>query len=399
MIKYTYNYIKESVNNLGYELLDKIYNNSITKLTLKDSEGYYYYIKFSTLHLGNIPRKFDKSNPYTIQNIRLWCKLNNKQFELLSDTYDGNNKYLEWKCLKEECGEIFKQNWGSIHNGQNCSVCAGRQVGLSNCLATKNPQLAKEWHPTLNGDLTPYDVTCNSGKYVWWQCSKNPKHEWPAKIYSRNDGNNCPYCFGRYPTKDNNLLICESELCKEWNYDKNKKRPDEYTPNSGKKVWWVCKECNHEWKCAIFDRSRKDGKKCGCPECNKSKGEKKIDEVLFKNNWIKIKQKEFIQLIDENKYNKNYYIPQKEFDGLMGLGGGLLSYDFYIPKLNFLIEYQGEQHKKYIPGFHKTYKDFIKQKEHDKRKKEYAQNNNINLLEIWYYDFDNIESILNNIVD
>jgi hypothetical protein len=37
-----------------------------------------------------------------------------------------------------------------------------------------------------------------------------------------------------------------------------------------------------------------------------------------------------------------------------------------------------------------------RQQEHDKRKKEYAQQNNINLLEIWYWDFDNIEQILNN---
>lgn len=42
-----------------------------------------------------------------------------------------------------------------------------------------------------------------------------------------------------------------------------------------------------------------------------------------------------------------------------------------------------------------TERNFDKQKEHDKRKKEYARNNNIDLLEIWYWDFDNIEEILN----
>ena len=38
--------------------------------------------------------------------------------------------------------------------------------------------------------------------------------------------------------------------------------------------------------------------------------------------------------------------------------------------------------------------DFKKQLEHDRRKREYAKKNNIDLLEIWYYDIDNIENIL-----
>jgi very-short-patch-repair endonuclease len=69
--------------------------------------------------------------------------------------------------------------------------------------------------------------------------------------------------------------------------------------------------------------------------------------------------------------------------------------DFYIPKYNFLIEYQGEQHEKYVVGnFHRSEKDFIRQQEHDKRKREYAKLNDYNLLEVWYWDFNNIENIL-----
>jgi hypothetical protein len=38
--------------------------------------------------------------------------------------------------------------------------------------------------------------------------------------------------------------------------------------------------------------------------------------------------------------------------------------------------------------------EFEYQQEHDKRKREYAEKHNIKLLEIWYWDFDNIETIL-----
>ena len=39
---------------------------------------------------------------------------------------------------------------------------------------------------------------------------------------------------------------------------------------------------------------------------------------------------------------------------------------------------------------------FARQQEHDRRKREYAKQNNIDLLEIWYWDYDNIEDILSN---
>ena len=45
-----------------------------------------------------------------------------------------------------------------------------RLIKGENDLATLNPVLAKEWHPTENGNLKPEDVTPGSGKEVWWLC-------------------------------------------------------------------------------------------------------------------------------------------------------------------------------------------------------------------------------------
>lgn len=112
----------------------------------------------------------------------------------------------------------------------------------------------------------------------------------------------------------------------------------------------------------------------GCKYCNCSHGEKRIEKYL----------------IEENIINQ----PQKSFDGLLGLKNGNLSYDFYLPTYNLLIEFQGEQHEHYCKWFHEDIEDFEKQIEHDRRKREYAKNNDYKLLEIWYYDFNNIEEIL-----
>jgi hypothetical protein len=56
------------------------------------------------------------------------------------------------------------------------------------------PELAKQWHPTKNGNLNPSDITSKSGKSVWWQCQKDKEHFWKSKVSNRSNGRNCPYC-------------------------------------------------------------------------------------------------------------------------------------------------------------------------------------------------------------
>jgi len=373
------------------------YNCIVVKVDIKNGRKYvtfydnfgYYYISDIQLLKTNMNTKFVyANNPYSVQNIKLWCKLNNKPFELISNKFEGTDKKLKWKCLKEGCLEEFNMSWSCIINQEyNCPFCAGVKVGLSNCLATKNPNIAKEWHPTKNGDLTPYDVTCGSHKEVWWQCSVDSKHEWNISVKHRNI-NGCPYCSGFYPSENYNLLLNNPKLCEEWDYEKNIKSPKEYTPGSNQYAWWICKECGNEWEATIGNRNGIC--KSGCPECNKSKGEKKCKEVFIGKGFIEITQYDYDKLLDKN--DNTYYIPQKTFDGLVGINNGLLSYDFYLPQYNLLIEYQGEFHDG--TAHQQSKEELIIQVEHDRRKRECALKNNIKLLEIWYWEKDNIEEIL-----
>ena len=116
-----------------------------------------------------------------------------------------------------------------------------------------------------------------------------------------------------------------------------------------------------------------------CPYCVHWKGEKRIEDWLISNNIN--------------------YIIQMKFDDLIGTGNGLLSYDFYLLAYNLLIEYQGNFHDGSANvSILQTKEMLIKQIEHDKRKKEYAKEHNINFLEIWYWDFNNIEEILKEVL-
>ena len=96
------------------------------------------------------------------------------------------NKGHKWySTIASRTGNVKKK-------GTQCPECQGRKVGQKNNLAAVNPQLAKEWHPTKNGELTPYDFTSGSNKKVWWICNRG--HEWKTSIQSRNRGRSCPFC-------------------------------------------------------------------------------------------------------------------------------------------------------------------------------------------------------------
>jgi hypothetical protein len=60
-----------------------------------------------------------------------------------------------------------------------------------------------------------------------------------------------------------NLYVLKPNLVKEWHPTKNAPlKPQEITPGSGKKIWWICSE-GHEWQAAVYSRNRGSG----CPYC------------------------------------------------------------------------------------------------------------------------------------
>lgn len=116
----------------------------------------------------------------------------------------------------------------------------------------------------------------------------------------------------------------------------------------------------------------------GCPICKDSKGEKRIAEYLLKEKVNYIAQK---KIHNENLFcnNKFFYV------------------DFYLPSFNAIIEYNGVQHYKNVPYFHEqqdSKRDYEEQKTRDYAIKVYCKEHGIRLIEIPYWDYDNIETIL-----
>ena len=101
----------------------------------------------------------------------------------------SSNKKVWWKCKK---GHEWEASPATRLKGHGCPICSGMIVTKENCLAIKNPELAKEWHPTKNGTLTPYDVGAYSEKRIWWLCKNG--HEWQQTVSNRNQGRGCSKC-------------------------------------------------------------------------------------------------------------------------------------------------------------------------------------------------------------
>jgi hypothetical protein len=130
-------------------------------------------------------------------------------------------------------------------------------------LAAMRPDLAAEWHPDRNGDLSPSDVMPASNKRVWWRCPRG--HEWRSVIASRNRAKaQCPYCIGQRPTADRNLAVLYPAVAAEWHPTRNNGRtPADVTGHSHRQAWWEC-AAGHQWPAVIASRT---AAKDGCPYC------------------------------------------------------------------------------------------------------------------------------------
>ena len=175
----------------------------------------------------------------------------------------GSTKSVWWKCEKGEDHE-----WQVSPNNRTkagCPICTNKKVVKSNSLGVINPELAKQWHPTKNENLTPLDVSPVSGKKAWWECPMNNQHSWLASVAHRANGRGCPYCVNKKINDSNSLQFLYPEIAKEWIQEKNSKtKPSDVAPVSGKKYWWKCpKGDDHIWFASVANRTR--GR--GCPIC------------------------------------------------------------------------------------------------------------------------------------
>lgn len=252
----------------------------------------------------------------------------------LKSDYKTSNKKISYKC--DICNYSSKAIAYDVWN-RGCLNCRkikakenNRKIQIQNkgCLAD-HPYLVNEYDKS--NLLKPNQIPNNSRELLKWICSKCG-HKWKAALRIRlrpsnknQKYRNCIKCgykaSGKNITatllkKGGSLKEKNHKILKEWDFKKNIIKPEEISPYSSKKIWWVCDK-GHSWQ------ARPAGRLAGtnCPECNN-----------FKTSRAEIRvYSELVDIIDDVKWS--YYLKKRQLD-------------IYLPNQKIAFEVDGHYHFK-----------------------------------------------------
>jgi len=347
LIKYIRQFV-ESVD--GYKLLSDAYINSKTILEIQCIKCHKFKMRWDCFQQGQrCPICCNESKRLSISEVKKYIE-SFKDYKLLCKDYINNKTNLNMIC---PYGHVFKMNFDRFQQGQRCPVCYGNKKKtieeIREFVESKEYKLLSD---TYINNSTKLDMICPDG-HIFKMC-------WNNFMF----GNRCPVCYGnkkktieeirKYVEQEGYILLSKEYI------------------NSHSNLEIKCSS-GHVFKMNWTNFS--SGKRC--PKCKRSKGEEIIAKIL-ESNYIEFET-------------------QKRFDECKNILH--LPFDFYIPSLNILIEYDGEQHfKPFSFSSNRTQEtmniNFINIMLRDEIKTNFASSNNIKLLRISYYNFYNIEEII-----
>ena len=224
-----------------------------------------------------------------------WNDLETKYPEIASEWHPKNNQgtmpYEVFSSSSKNAWWICKEGheWDSsinarTNNKTKCPVCYGRRIVSGvNDFQTKYPEIASEWHPNKNSELSPETVSSGERKNkVWWICKEG--HEWEETIHNRViRKNGCKKCSGQSVNYGfNDLATLNVNLTSEWHPTKNMITPQEMKNTSIEKAWWICEE-GHEWEARISSRSIGGN---GCPICANRKVLQGFNDLASASSYL-----------------------------------------------------------------------------------------------------------------
>ncbi|MCM1167516.1 MAG: hypothetical protein NC299_16685 [Lachnospiraceae bacterium] len=292
----------------------------------------------------------------------------NPNIEILSE-YESNDTKVKCKCKVD--GYEWEALARALLAGEGCKICGHKRVWETRgrktteilqremCAVNENIKIVGEY----KGAHIPIKCRCELHNCEWIAN--------PSNLLNRNT--NCPECAKTH-MRDLEAMSNEEFLRRLEETNQNIEPLDCYV-NAHTKLRFKCKVHN----CIFVTTPRtflyKSGR--GCPYCSQSQGEKKMIKIL-EDKGFNIKQ--------QKTFNDCRYIEMLRFDG-------------YDIDNNIAYEYQGQQHYQPVDFAGKGLEWAKEQYEiihkRDLVKVEYCKKNNIPLIEIPYWEFDNMEEFLN----
>ena len=426
----------ERVHGDKYDYSDTIYKNVNTKVLIR-CRKHGPFLQLPTNHIGNGNGCKQCNNEMlsankTLTNDQFLERAKAKHGDLYDYTLAFYIKHnVKVKILCKQCGNVFKQSPHAHMDGRGCATCCNKKRADAISNTTEYfVNKAKEVHGDrydysdvdYTRSFTPVTILCTiHGPFTQTpsvhlsgsgcrQCandsiglSNSDNNESyiakAVKIYGdRFDYSKLDYkgtfdsitvickehnvTFTQLPNAHlnhigckecNSIMFTELRLSNTEEFIKKSKEAHGDKYDYGKTIYTHSKEeveiyCNKHKK--YFNQiPNAHLKGSGCQLCNNSRGEERVSLHLDKLSI---------------EYTREYIIPNSNT---------AYRYDFYLPKLNILIEYDGELHYSAVEFFGGV--DALKKtQERDKRKDALAKLNNIPLIRIHYEEYKNIEDYL-----
>ena len=292
---------------------------------------------------------------YSDEDLKGFCEKRNLKFVERKE-----HSKVAFICNTHPQNGVQEMKITNLRSGKTCG-CKHRNYTkddlLNNKKFPKNIEIIGEY---VN-DSTPILVKCK-------QCGKTWKVE-PNRLLNGRKCSGCNKIARDTRNKDNFLKKIEALA-----YDITV--ISEYQ-GTHKPITYICNKCGNLYTISYVGNLLK--RKPPCSYCNKSLGESIVEDWLTNHNIEYIRE----CVLDKCAYKEN------------------LHYDFYLPDENIVIEYQGEQH--YFPvnfkgGDYDPTENFVNNQIRDNIKREYCQKHHIKLVEIPYFEKNNVDSILSELL-
>lgn len=383
---WTYDMVKEYIEDKECELLSTHYINNKQKLKIKCKCGEIFERSFGDYKNKSMFHcKYCSGKKIAYEYAFNFIQSKNCNLITSKSEYKNSTQKLTIEC---SCGEYYNISFSDFKRFKqyHCPKC-GNNIRVENMKSKQledfnyyNYEQVKQIIDNTQSKLLSKDYTnCFDKLELKCECGNIYKQNF-SHIKSKIKNNSpilCPKCMKEI--SDNKFRLTEYEINKEiyevYGYQKYKIVNINDYKNRKEKTKFIHTECGHIFETSLSNLIIKER---NCPECERyiTRGIAKIIHFL-ENEGIEY---ELEKRFKDCKFKR--YLP----------------FDIYMPKFNALIEFDGRQHYEIIEHFGGV-DEFINIKIRDTFKTEYCKNNNIPLLRIRYDEFKNINNILNDFID
>lgn len=290
-------------------------------------------------------------------------------YELLETEYINNNTKMAYICPRHRDKGVQYIKYGTLSQGSGCKYCGVEKSANTQSLDFETVKKAFE---ERGYELLETEYI-NSKTKMAYICNKHKEEGVQYITYnSLRRGKGCKYCAIERRVDAQRLGFKDVVRAFEKEGLTLISTENDYK-NTHSKLKYICPNHPNVVQEATYNNVSNGH---GCRLCKESKGEKAIDSYLKKHNIQYTREQKF----EDCKHKRP------------------LPFDFYLPQLNVVIEFDGEQHYNPLSFGGKDEKkvkdNFKKTQTRDAIKTKYCADNNIKLIRIPYWDIDSIEEIL-----